>query len=139
MDDSDGLPSGVNFSINDPINLVIAENSPGDDPGATFPDAQDNLTFDQGYYKPAKVGDFVWEDLNGNGAQDGLEPGIGDVAVVLEGTTNSGTPVSITTVTDATGMYMFGGLQPGTYKISFVPCWWLCPDGERSGWRCFRQ
>ena len=31
---------------------------------------------DAGYYLPSTIGDFVWNDLNGDGIQDGGEPGI---------------------------------------------------------------
>ncbi|MBK8192350.1 MAG: hypothetical protein IPK76_03845 [Lewinellaceae bacterium] len=37
---------------------------------------EEDLTLDAGFFVKAKVGDFVWEDLNGNGIQDGGEPGI---------------------------------------------------------------
>ena len=37
-----------------------------------------NTTGDFGYYsQPAGLGNFIWNDLNYNGIQDGGEPGIG--------------------------------------------------------------
>ena len=40
-------------------------------------------TLDAGFYLPAELGDFVWEDLDGNGIQDPGEPGLNDVTVFL--------------------------------------------------------
>src|SRR6185369_7157729 len=40
-------------------------------------------TVDAGAYKPASIGDFVWNDLNGDGIQDANEPGIANVIVKL--------------------------------------------------------
>ncbi|MEZ5056609.1 MAG: SdrD B-like domain-containing protein [Saprospiraceae bacterium] len=75
--------------------------------------------FDAGYYQPATLGNFVWEDLNGNGLQDGGEPGVGNITVTLDGTTGNGTIVNRTTTTNASGIYFFDGLVPGSYKVTF--------------------
>ncbi|MCB9390163.1 MAG: hypothetical protein H6512_11545 [Acidimicrobiia bacterium] len=48
--------------------------------------AQD-LTWDQGIVpavEPASIGDRVWSDLDGDGIQDGDEPGIPGIIVILE-------------------------------------------------------
>src|SRR5207249_2530044 len=42
-------------------------------------------TIDFGFFKPASIGNFVWNDLNHNGVQDGGEPGIQGVQVTLTG------------------------------------------------------
>jgi hypothetical protein len=44
---------------------------------------QTDNTVDAGLYRPASIGDFVWEDLNGNGQQDSGEPGIVGATVNL--------------------------------------------------------
>lgn len=62
-----------------------------------------------------KIGNFVWNDLNANGVQDPLEPGIDGVTVVL--TDGAGTPIT-STVTGLNGAYEFPGLALGTYKVS---------------------
>lgn len=64
---------------------------------------------------PAKLGDFVWQDSNGNGQQDPGEPGIEGVKVTV--TSQDGTYMDMT-FTDETGMYMFS-VDPGTYKMTF--------------------
>ena len=71
----------------------------------------------------AKLGDFVWDDLNGDGIQDGGEPGVPNVTVELRNAT--GTVVLDSTTTDGTGMYMFSDLEPGTYTVRFV-----APNGQ---------
>ena len=66
----------------------------------------------------ASVGDFVWNDLNGNGIQDSGEPGLGGVTVSLHKTT---TALVATTTTDANGYYIFSGLcvPDVTYYLVF--------------------
>jgi hypothetical protein len=67
----------------------------------------------------AKVGDFVWEDLDEDGFQDPSEPGFPNVCVDLTGTDENGNPVALSTTTDADGMYLFDPIPPGTYKLTF--------------------
>ncbi|MBK9745049.1 MAG: hypothetical protein IPO94_19830 [Saprospiraceae bacterium] len=50
----------------------------GKTPGVTLESGQNNPTIDAGYYRPASLGDFVWDDPNGNGRQDAGEPGSAD-------------------------------------------------------------
>ncbi|OAV42919.1 hypothetical protein A3850_016985 [Lewinella sp. 4G2] len=63
----------------------------------------------------AKLGDFVWEDLNGNGMQDPGEPGIEGVKVTVNSQDGSFMDMQFT---DENGMYMFM-VNPGTYKLTF--------------------
>jgi hypothetical protein len=64
------------------------------------------------------IGDFVWNDLNGNGCQDGGEPGIQGVTVdLVQGCAGGG--VITTTTTDANGHYLFTGLCGGSYAVRF--------------------
>ncbi len=82
-------------------------------------------TNDAGFYQNATLGDFVWEDTNQNGQQDGTEPGIFGVTVNLytdndnNGQPDNGTPIA-TTTTNGTGFYQFTGLTPGNYIVGFV-------------------
>lgn len=76
-----------------------------------------NYTYDGGVYIPAKLGNFVWEDLNADGIQDIGEPGIENIAVILNDCNNN--PLD-TTYTDADGFYLFDDLFPGGYKISLI-------------------
>ncbi|MYN30222.1 SdrD B-like domain-containing protein [Duganella levis] len=63
---------------------------------------------------PAKLGDFVFEDKNGNGVQDAGEAGISGVSVQLKDSTGK---VVQTTTTGADGKYSFTA-DPGTYTVS---------------------
>ncbi|MEM9920643.1 MAG: SdrD B-like domain-containing protein [Bacteroidota bacterium] len=66
-----------------------------------------------------RLGDRVWEDLNGNGLQDDGEPGINGVTATLIGKTFNGQGVIQTTSTIDGGRYGFGPLLPGRYKVIF--------------------
>ena len=68
---------------------------------------------DFGLVAPATIGDRVWNDADGNGADNG-EPGVPGVTVILKDA--NGVEVGRTT-TDANGNYRFTGLVPGTYTV----------------------
>jgi hypothetical protein len=70
-------------------------------------------TFTNAYVPPTgQIGNFVWEDLNGNGVQDSGEPGIAGVLVTLSGDANA------SMLTDANGNYLFSGLPAGSYSVT---------------------
>ncbi|MEL6922886.1 MAG: SdrD B-like domain-containing protein, partial [Bacteroidota bacterium] len=75
--------------------------------------------FDAGFYKPSRLGDFVWDDLNANGIQDDGEPGIEGVRITLSGNDGAGNTVSRSVSTDNNGGYLFDDLRPGTYQLTF--------------------
>ena len=68
---------------------------------------------DFGLVAPATIGDRVWNDADGNGADNG-ESGVPGVTVILKDA--NGVEVGRTT-TDANGNYRFAGLVPGTYTV----------------------
>ena len=78
---------------------------------------ENDPTWDAGLYRPASLGDRVWIDNNGNGAQDTGEVGVANVDVLL---LNSAGNTIGTTATKDTGNYEFTGLAPGTYSVQFV-------------------
>lgn len=71
---------------------------------------------------PACIGNFIWEDKNTNGVQDTNEPGLAGATVTLYDcsggfvTDRNGNPV-LPIVTGTNGLYQFGNLNPGNYKI----------------------
>jgi uncharacterized repeat protein (TIGR01451 family) len=77
---------------------------------------------DEDDHDPEKVivvgglGDTVWKDLNGNGVQDGGEPGVRNVIVRLQDCNGNNLR---TTLTDASGFYFFDNLIPGNYNVKF--------------------
>ena len=70
-------------------------------------------------------GDFVWNDLNGNGLQDVGEPGIDGVRVALiedtngNGTLGGGDTEYTWTITANGGQYIFSDFPTGNYFIQF--------------------
>lgn len=96
---------------------------------------ESNLTYDAGYYIPTSIGNFVWNDQDGDGVQDSGEPGIGGVTVTLTGTDGQGNPVSLTTTTAPDGSYLFPNLVPGTYKLTFDAFWRICDDAIGCWWQ----
>jgi hypothetical protein len=93
-------------------------NSSGLTNSVTVESGEINNTLDAGLVPkppevlPVSIGNFVWEDSNGNGIQDSGEPGISEVTVeVFSGST----PVQ-TLITDGNGAYNFSNL-PGTYTV----------------------
>jgi len=66
----------------------------------------------------ASISNFVWYDSNGDGIQDGGEPGIPGVVVRLYDA--AGTTLLASTQTDPTGQYVFAGLAAGSYTVEFA-------------------
>ena len=88
-------------------------------------------TIDAGLYIPVRIGDFVWNDSNGNGIQDSDEPGIAEVTLTLTGTNGSGDMVTDHATTDPTGHYGFAE-APGAYTVTLAPDNYL-PGGALAG------
>lgn len=65
----------------------------------------------------ALVGDRVWSDVDGDGVQDGSEPGLIGVGVEI---LDSGGTVVASTTTGEDGAYQLGPLAPGTYTLRVV-------------------
>jgi len=64
------------------------------------------------------IGDVVWHDLDGDGAQDGNEPGVENVTVNL--LDDQGVATGQTAKTDADGRYLFDDLASGDYIVEFA-------------------
>jgi len=69
-----------------------------------------------GLYVGFNIGDYVWEDLNGDGIQSFGEPGIADLKVEIF---NSRGFLVERVYTDASGYYNFEEILPGDYYIRF--------------------
>jgi len=70
-----------------------------------------NSTGDFGYYLVvAELGDYVWYDINGNGLQEGGEPGLVGVRVTLNIEYPNGDAITMETLTDDHGRYLFANL-----------------------------
>lgn len=93
--------------------------------GAAFElfNSQSDLTHDVGLYRPASLGDTVWEDTDGDGVKDAGESGVAGVTVKLLDAANA---VVGTTTTNGSGFYQFTGLTPGAYTVEFArPAGWV--------------
>ena len=121
--DISGLPPGCAFTQQDAGNdeLDSDVDAYGLAPCTTIQGGEYDSTFDAGLLTLVNIGDFVWHDLDGDGAQDFGEPGIPGVDVFLYDSDNN---LIATTTTDEDGYYMFVDLYPGTYYIAFGD-----PDG----------
>ncbi len=69
----------------------------------------------------AAMGDFVWQDINGDGIQNSGEPGLANVKVQLR--LCDGTFVK-STLTDNNGRFLFSNLGAKSYRLKF-----LLPEG----------
>ncbi len=91
----------------------------------SVPAGGNNLSVDCGWYvKPdtrkATLGDYVFIDTNRNGIQDEGDTAVTGATVTL--LDNAGNPISgvAPIVTGADGLYLFTGLNAGTYRIRVV-------------------
>jgi len=71
---------------------------------------------DFGYWQPGSIGDRVWNDANGNRAQEPSESGLVGWTVTISGT---GLPsgYAVSRVTGANGAYAFTVLPAGVYRV----------------------
>ncbi len=79
-------------------------------------DVDSDLAVDLGFHEapPQSLGNLVWHDLDDDGVVDPGEPGLTGVPVDLLDVTGT---VVTSTVTDATGHYLFVDLAPGEYAV----------------------
>ncbi len=84
---------------------------------ASITGGQNRTDVDFGYRGTGSIGDRVWIDSDGDGAQDLLEVGINGVTVNL---LDAGGNVIATKVTAGDGLYQFQNLLAGTYSVQVV-------------------
>lgn len=83
-------------------------------------DLETNINY--GYRGNASIGDYVWNDMNGNGVQDPTEPPISGIRVFLDLDGDNGWDVGEPNdITDASGGYLLDYLPPGTYVVAVDP------------------
>ena len=82
----------------------------------TLSSGEDELDIDGGIVLSSSIGDYVWEDTDGDGIQDNDEVGAEGVFIRL--TDGTGAIVD-TTRTDIRGEYRFDGLRTGEYILEF--------------------
>lgn len=125
----DNLPAGVYAVTVDPTTLPFGL-APTFDPNGvstantattTLAADEDRRDMDFSYSGNGSIGDTIWLDLDGDGVVDIGEPGLAGVTVTLTFTDPAGVPVTLTTVTDANGFYVFEDLPAGTFTITVDP------------------
>lgn len=105
--DSDADATGKSSKI------TIDASKPIGDPARNNKDVDAGLIPNKG-----TIGDFVFIDANGDNKQSVGETGLSGITVELYDAT--GTTKLQTTTTDATGKYLFSGLESGGYKVKFI-------------------
>ena len=100
-----------------------------EDSGTVGPDesteltlATEHLTADFGYVGDGAIGDTIWFDTNQDGLQTPDEFGLEGITVDLtwlgpDGVPGGGDDITLTTMTDADGNYIFEGLPAGEYVV----------------------
>lgn len=126
-------PGDYTITVAQPADTTPSFDSDGTaTPGSTrvtLAAGQTDRTHDFGYQPTSTggptglIGDTIWEDSNGDGIQNTGETGLTGIVVQLAGDTNgdSVSDVTLSTTTNATGVYEFPGLAAGTYTITVVP------------------
>ncbi|MTB54023.1 SdrD B-like domain-containing protein, partial [Lewinella sp. W8] len=94
-----------------------ADETTGQSPVVILASGENNPTIDAGFYETASLGDFVFEDVDGDGIQDAGEPGVPNVTVNLKDENGN---VIASTTTAGDGSYSFDNLVPGDYSVQFV-------------------
>jgi LPXTG-site transpeptidase (sortase) family protein len=119
------LPSGYSFTTqystalgHTTANDSNASVTTGKSDAVTLTAGETDNSIDAGLIGNLSLGDFVWNDLNGDGLQTSGEPGVPGVTVQL--LASDATTVLATTTTDTTGHYIFNNLIPGTYYVHFA-------------------
>ena len=93
-------------------------------------------SWDAGLIPPEDIfllGDWVWNDINGDGLQDDGEPGIQGVTVQLYHNGTCTDLAAATTTTDDDGFYNFPQLKEGDYCLQFddLPVSWQVSPVEQ--------
>ncbi|MBI5959087.1 MAG: hypothetical protein HY866_10155, partial [Chloroflexi bacterium] len=87
--------------------------------GSAFLTSGQTIDFDAGAYQYASVGDRFWHDLDGDGIQDGGEPGgVNNPGVTSVNLYTSGGSLVSSFTPDASGSYSFTNVTPGSYYFS---------------------
>ncbi len=111
IDVSDGtVPAGMAATTTDPLDVTV-------NAGDVF------TTVDFGFRHSGRIGDRVWDDLDGDGVQDPGEPGLDGITVLVGtrgpdgvcGTADDGPQTAATT--SGGGLYAVEGLPPADYCV----------------------
>jgi hypothetical protein len=110
------LPLGV-------TNTVDPDGGANSTSALTLASGASNLLQDFGYRGSGQIGDTIWHDVDGNGAQNGSEPGVANVPVLVrwcgtDGTCGNADDKTFPRTTDATGKYLVTDLPAGNFTVT---------------------
>jgi hypothetical protein len=128
-DDNNGSQAVLNGDVISPLFILRSGHGPLDTTTETgrgneldnAVDEDGDMTMDFGFTAPVTIGNYVWVDLNGNGVQDGGEPGMDGVTVTLYRTNHGvGTLTQVATTNSASGgAFSFSVVPAGDFVVSF--------------------
>lgn len=119
------LPFGYNITVqNQGLNTTDSDiNLLGVSDPVVIVQGIDDMSLDAGLFLP-RIGDYYWNDKDGDGIQDATEPGLNGVVVNLYQTATPAVVFKTTTTanspTNAPGWYLFDDLLPGNYIVEFM-------------------
>ncbi|MBK9582048.1 MAG: hypothetical protein IPO48_09170 [Saprospiraceae bacterium] len=76
--------------------------------------------YDVGMISRSSIGNFVWEDVNGDGRQNTGEAGLSGIKVAIDGTDIFGTSYSDDVFTNNDGNYTFANLLQERTDLLFL-------------------
>jgi YVTN family beta-propeller protein len=100
---SGSAPGGTSLTTSGAYTITLSAGA--DDNSANF-----------GFIGSSSIGNFVWDDRNGDSVQDAGESGLAGVIVQLQLSNGS----VITTTTDGSGGYNFAGIGSNVYTVTVV-------------------
>ncbi len=86
--------------------------------GITLPMNFNGVQNNFGEILASSISGYTYYDSNNDGNFAGSDTAIAGVTVDLTGTDDLGNSVSLSTITDSNGFYIFSGLRPGTYQLN---------------------
>lgn len=86
----------------------------------TLQSNEKDMTWDTGLIQYGSIGNYMWEDKNVDGLQDGDETGIPNGTVALYKRNGIGYDKVNEMQTDENGLYLFTELIPAEYKVEFL-------------------
>ncbi len=135
-----GTPVTINgtvfFLASDATPSAITLTSAPGDGSCLLTTPMSTIDVDFGFFDWVDIGDYVWNDANHNGVQDAGEAPIPGVTVHICEVVGSScvqarqrlrnfpftlNALVVDQTTDVTGHYIFVGLYPGKYKLTFTP------------------
>ncbi len=123
------VSSGATVTIRVPVRVLAVPTAPGTISNTATVNAQGSQDVVPGNNAAtgtvtvvgSSLSGSVFRDFNANSALDAGDTGIDNILITVSGTAFDGSPVSVTTTTDAAGNFSVTGLPAGSYTITRGP------------------